>query len=412
MSRTISAGSYRAVLALPYARPMFAAALVGRLAYGLLPLSLLFTVQSATNSFASAGVVVAVFGAMSLLLPYKSRVVDRHGQHRVLPVLAAACSCALAAMATLAWSGVASPAAYVALTVVAGAAAPPLGPAMRATWRVLTDGTELKERAYSLDSVCEESLYLIGPMIVGVVLAVASGAAALFATAGLLALGTFAMVWSPPARRPGIAAVAGAARFGVGPLRAPGFAPVVTTILATAAALSIAYTCIAARAQQQGAPEAAGYIEAAIACGSVTGGLLWGRIAHRHSRMTQLAVLVAYLAIGISLAAAATSLVMLGVVMAPAGLAIAPLFVVAYLAADDLAPPHQRTEASTWVNTANNIGSALGASAAGILIEAASAGAGFAVGGALLAATSVVVWLTRARAGRAPTDDLSRPDPA
>lgn len=397
MSRTISAGSYRAVLALPYARTTFAAALVGRLAYGLLPLSLLFTVQSATNSFASAGVVVAVFGAMSLLLPLKSRIVDRHGQHRVLPVLAGACAAALAAIAMLAWSGADSPAIYVALTVVAGAAAPPLGPAMRSTWRVLTDGTDLKARAYSLDSVFEESLYLVGPMIVGVVLAVASGMAALAATACLLAFGTFAMVWQPPARRPGSPAASGSARFGVGPLRAPGFAPVVITILAAAAALSIAYTCIAARAQQNGTPEAAGYVEAAIACGSVVGGLLWGRLAPRNSRMTQLAALVAYLTIGISVAAAATSLVVLGVVMAPTGLAIAPLFVVSYLAADELAPPQQRTEASTWVNTANNIGSALGASVAGFLIEGAGAGAGFAVGGALLAATAVVVGVASRR---------------
>lgn len=395
MSRTISAGSYRAVLALPYARTTFAAALVGRLAYGLLPLSLLFCVQSATNSFASAGVVVAVFGAMSLLLPLKSRLVDRHGQHRVLPLLAGVCAAALAAIATLAWAGVDSSATYVALTVVAGAAAPPLGPAMRSTWRVLTDGTGLKERAYSLDSVFEESLYLIGPMIVGVILAVAAGVAALGTTACLLALGTFAMVCRPPARRPGNPIMSDSARFGVGPLRAPGFAPVVLTILAAAAALSIAYTCIAARAQHDGAPEAAGYVEAAIACGSVAGGLLWGRLALRISRMTQLAMLVAYLAVGVSVAAASPSLVVLAVVMAPTGLAIAPLFVVSYLAADELAPPQQRTEASTWVNTANNIGSALGASLAGVVIEGASAGVGFATGGALLAATAVVGLASR-----------------
>lgn len=393
MSRTISAGSYRAVLALPYARPTFAAALVGRLAYGLLPLSLLFTVQSATGSFAVAGLVVAVFGATSILLPFKSRIVDRHGQHRVLPPLAAGCSGALAVIAALAASGVESSLVYVALGAAAGVAAPPLGPAMRSTWRILTDGTSLKERAYSLDSVCEESLYLIGPMLVGITLAVASGTLALAATAGLLAVGTFAMVWPPPARHRGASAPGSAARFGIGPLRAPGFAPVLATIFATAAALSIAYTCIAARAQHHGAPAAAGYIEAAIACGSVTGGLLWGRRAHRRGRMSQLSMLVAYLALGISIASAATGLVALGTVMALSGVAIAPLFVVAYLAADDLAPAHQRTEASTWVNTSNNIGSALGASGAGVVIETAGASAGFLAGGALLAATAVTVWL-------------------
>lgn len=400
MSRTTRAAGYRAVLALPYASPTFAAALTGRLAYGLLPLSLLFTVQSATGSFATAGMIVAVFGATSLLLPYKSRFVDRHGQRRVLPALAAASAAALVTMAVLAWSGVESRAAYVALGAVAGAAAPPLGPAMRSTWRTLTAGTGLKERAYSLDSVCEEALYLIGPMLVGFLLAAASGAAALAGTALLLVVGTVAMVCAPTARRDGPPQPGNSARFGVGPLRACGFPPVVTTIFATAAALSVAYTCIAARAQEQGSPSAAGYIEAAIACGSVTGGLLWGRRTHRRGRMTQLGVLVAYLAAGVLLAGAVPDLLSLGALMAVTGAAIAPTFVVAYLAADELAPADQRTEASTWVNTANNLGSALGAGAGGVLIENAGAGVGFGAGGMLLAATAAALRLTGTRAAQ------------
>jgi predicted MFS family arabinose efflux permease len=80
--------------------------------------------------------------------------------------------------------------------------------------------------------------------------------------------------------------------------------------------------------------------------------------------------------------------------MAVMGLAIAPLFVVSYLAADELAPEHQQTEASTWVNTANNIGSAAGASVAGLLIDRASISVGFAAGGVILGLTSVLIWLT------------------
>jgi hypothetical protein len=92
LSSTSDAGSYRAVLALPYAAPTFGAALVGRLSYGLLPLSVLFTVQQSTGSFATAGGVVAVFGLTSILLPLKSRLVDRHGQASVLAPMALLCS--------------------------------------------------------------------------------------------------------------------------------------------------------------------------------------------------------------------------------------------------------------------------------------------------------------------------------
>ena len=151
---------------------------------------------------------------------------------------------------------------------------------------------------------------------------------------------------------------------------------------------------IAARAQTQGLPAAAGYIEAALALGSVTGGLLWGRRRHTRTHWTHLAGLIGVLAIGIAICAAVTSLTTLGTLMAVMGLAIAPLFVVSYLAADELAPEHQQTEASTWVNTANNIGSAAGASVAGLLIDRASISVGFAAGGVILGLTSVLIWLT------------------
>jgi hypothetical protein len=78
-----AAGSYRAVLSLPSALRTFVPALGGRLAYGLLPLATLFTVQQTTGSYAAAGLALAVFGLASITLPAKSRLADVHGQRRV-----------------------------------------------------------------------------------------------------------------------------------------------------------------------------------------------------------------------------------------------------------------------------------------------------------------------------------------
>ena len=72
--------------------------------YGLRPLSVLFTIQQSTGSFATAGGVVAAFGLTSILLPLKSRLVDRHGQASVLAPMALLCAGALATMAFLASS--------------------------------------------------------------------------------------------------------------------------------------------------------------------------------------------------------------------------------------------------------------------------------------------------------------------
>jgi predicted MFS family arabinose efflux permease len=335
-----------------------------------------------------------VFGLTSILLPLKSRLLDRHGQASVLAPLALLCAGALAAMAFLAWSDSAPAVAYLALGIVAGLGAPPLGPAMRSTWRTITDASSLKQRAYSLDSVCEESLYLIGPLLFGVISSVASAPAALLAAACLMLAGTLAMVWMPPARQIRSAGSTPPLRFDLGPLTAPGLWPVVVAILAAAVGLNMAFTSIAARAQRQGLPAAAGYIEAALALGSVAGGLLWGRRRHTRTHWTHLGGLIAVLAIGIAISAAVTSLTALGTLMAVIGLAIAPLFVVSYLAADELVPEHQQTEASTWVNTANNIGSAAGACVAGLLIDRAGISVGFAVGAVILGLTSVLIWLT------------------
>ncbi len=401
MSSTSGAGSYRAVLALPSALPTFGAALAGRLSYGLLPLSVLFTVQQATGAFAVAGAVVAMFGVTSLLLPYKSRLIDRYGLRSVLPPLAAVSAGGLFVIAAL---GSAPAPVFLAVAVVCGLAAPPLGPSMRSIWRRLTSGTGLKERAYSLDAVCEESLYLLGPIIVGLILQVAPASVALAVTGTLMLGGTLGMV-STPAAAFRTAASGGPLRpVDLGPLRHDGFRAVVGAILATAGGLSIAYACIAATASHAGHLAAAGYIDAALAGGSVAGGLLWGRLRHRRSRSSQISGLVLVLAVGAGLASLAPGLVVLAIVMAGTGLAISPLFVVSYVASDELTPEHQRTEASTWVNTANNIGSAAGAALGGMLIDRSGPPTAFLAAAGVLALTALAVHLTRHRMNTAAAD--------
>ncbi|HEX5406124.1 MAG TPA: MFS transporter [Pseudonocardiaceae bacterium] len=124
----------------------------------------------------------------------------------------------------------------------------------------------------------------------------------------------------------------------------------------------------------------------------VTGGPLWGRRRHTRTWSAQLAGLTAWLPIGVAVAAAAANLIALGVVLAVTGVAVAPLFVVSYVVADEPAPAHQRTEAGTWVNTANNLGSAAGASVAVVLVDHVSIASGFGAG-ALLALCASMIWL-------------------
>jgi hypothetical protein len=393
MSRAVGAGSYRAVLELPFALRTFVPAIGGRLAYGLFPLATLFTIQQATDSYTTAGLAAAGFGITAITLPVKARLAERYSQRVVLPPQALACAAALIG-ATV----VREPLALIVLITLAGLAAPPLGPAMRANWRRLTAGTSLKPRAYGLDSVVEETLYLIGPLIAGLLVAVGPARWALVLTAALLLAGTLGMAASPPARHrepaTGGTPAARGKLFDPGPLRSPGLRRLLAAVLAVGAGTSVAYTCLAVSAQDHGKPGAAGLLEASLAVGSVAGGLLWARREHdrRHSR--QLAMLAGVLAAGLTLASAAPGLVTLGFVLCATGTALAPVYVVAYLAADDLAGEGSATEAGTWVNVATNAGSAAGAALAGIIAESLGAGPGFLAGGAVLAVTAATVALS------------------
>ena len=128
-------------------------------------------------------------------------------------------------------------------------------------------------------------------------------------------------------------------------------------MLVAGTGFSAVYPGLVAVAQRAGRPGAAGPLEAALAAGSVLGGLWWARRGHTRRRSLHLTLLTALLAAGLVAAATfAAGLIPLGVGLGLTGMALAPLFVVAYLAADDFVEPARRTEAGTWVNVAANAG--------------------------------------------------------
>ncbi len=65
----------------------------------------------------------------------------------------------------------------------------------------------------------------------------------------------------------------------------------------------------------------------------------------------------------------APGLVWLTVALVVVGAASATLAVVIYSAADRLSALNGGSEATTWVNTATNLGASLGTAAAGLLID-------------------------------------------
>lgn len=187
MSSSVAAPSYAAVLRTPHACRTFGAALLGRLSYGMVSLSLVLAVKEATASYAVAGGVMAVFGLTSVFLsPARAGLVDRYGPRRVLPPMAAVYAVLLTGLALATAREGASGVLLGVLAGAAGASAPPLGPVMRRLWSALVPDRGLLQRAYSLDGVAEELLFVTGPLLVGVLVKVAAPWVGLAVSAALV----------------------------------------------------------------------------------------------------------------------------------------------------------------------------------------------------------------------------------
>ncbi|MFD5860406.1 MFS transporter [Streptomyces chartreusis] len=407
-STSVARPSYVAVLRIPHARRTFAAALLGRLSYGVAPLSVMLAVTRASGSYAVAGVVMALFSGTSVFLsPARAALIDRHGPRRALVPMVAAHSVLLVLLAALVWRpGAASPLVLGVVTAFAGACTPPLGPTMRAVWGRLAPDRALLQRAYSLDAVAEELLFVSGPLLVGVLVGFAPPAFGVLLGAALMVVGTAGFVSSPVVRAvPAGKREAGPGAAGRRVLRGLG-RPVIAAA-GVGLALGVLDLLVVAFAETSGhGAGAAAWVLAALSAGSAVGGLLNGAVTWRSAAGTRLAAQAAGLGLALYGAALAQGLGTLAVAVAVAGVFVSPLITTAYLIADETAAPEARVQAGAWVNTAVNAGGTAGAAAAGVLVGWLPAGVCFAVTGGVMMLTALAV--ARGTTGREKGYGMSR----
>ncbi|MEU9749417.1 MFS transporter [Streptomyces niveus] len=363
--------SYAAVLRTPHALSTFGAALLGRLSYGTVSLSLALAAKNASGSLAVAGTALALFGATSVVLsPVRAALVDRYGPRRALVPMAVLYAALLTVFALVTRDhpgagAVTSTVTLGALAVCAGACTPPLGPTMRTLWSQLMPDRRMLQRAYSLDGVAEELLLVAGPLLVGVLVAYAEPAAGVAVSAALVLVGTVALALSPvpfPVRR-------GSARRERTPRTRPrGLGQPVLAAAGVGLCLGGLDLLAIAFTEEQHRPGAVAWILAALSAGSAVGGLAYGAVSWRSAARPRLALICAALGAALAAAGLAPNVYALGAAAAVAGLFVAPALTTAYLIADESAAPDARTQAGAWVNTAVNAGSSGGTALVGVLV--------------------------------------------
>jgi MFS family permease len=345
------------------------AAVVGRLAISMGPLSTVLGVGATTGSYTSAGLVAAALAAgLGAGSPVLGRLVDRHGQRRVVATGAVLSATATYTLAIATVSGTSVP-VLAACAFVAGAALPPLGACMRAAWQMLLARPEEREAAYALEAVGVELIFIVGPIIVGALLLTPVAAAPLLATATATLLGGTAYAttavagrWRPETR---------AQRLRGGALRGRGVVATLGAFMLVSVAFGTLDVSLAATAERELGNEAlVGVLFTAIAGGSLLGGLWYG--AHRFywPQRRRLIVTLAVFALGLApLSLVGDEIVLLLVALVLAGIGIAPSSIVSHQLLDDTAPPGTRTEAQALASTANTAGAATGTALAGVLVD-------------------------------------------
>jgi MFS family permease len=385
----------------PAARP-FLAALVARLPMAMAPIGMLLLVQHERDAYSIAGFVTGAFAVGSAAgTPVWGRLMDRYGQTRVLlpTSLASAGLLVALALATI-WGGVTP--LLIALSAGAGLSYPPISPALRVAWRVIFPDPESRRVAFALDATSIELIFVGGPLLLSVLLALTVPVVPLLVTAGLMAVGGVAYCRTEAARlsrpggehlrvppsgptEPGMRHRGGRSAVtasGVGALLAVmltlsiGFGQLDTSMAATAGALL-------------GGTEHVGLLFAAIAGGSTIGGLVFGSRSwpfdERHAvpvLLTVFAVLLSVMAV--LMARPPANLWLVFPLLFVTGCTIAPTLIMQQALLDHLAPAHRLNEAQAFLSASNTTGAAVGTALAGLLID--YRGINWAFGGAALGA--------------------------
>src|SRR4051812_32836458 len=220
---------YLTILRAPHVAALLGASTLARLPIGINGLATVLFLREQAGSFALAGAAAGA-GALgtALAAPLAARLVDRLGP-RALVALAVVHSGGLIGLLALGFAS-APAAAIVAVALVAGAAFPTTSSLLRALFpRLLGDDPVLVRGAYALDSVLTEVLFLVGPLITALLVALVEPAAALVVSAVGVTAGTIGFTAALPS--PERAEVGSPSPGRLGALRAPGIQTLVYSMV-------------------------------------------------------------------------------------------------------------------------------------------------------------------------------------
>ena len=385
-------GRFATVLAMPGVRPVLVAAFIGRLPIGMMSLSIVILVSEETGSYATAGAVAATQAlAGAIASPLLGRLIDRVGQTPVLVFCGVAFPVSVALL-TIVASNVTDLLTLLACAIPFGVTYPPLFAATRALLTRMAGSEDLAATAFAFEAIVQEAFFITGPLLVALLVAVASPQAALAFVAVVTSVGTLSFAATSASRS--ASGEAGPDHL-MGALASPG----VRTLLVVSAAFGLSFgtleVTMPAFADERGSNAVGGVLLAALALGSMVGGVWYGSRTLAAHLSTQMIWFSGVFAVALVPLAFAGSIPVMLVLMGLAGFFVAPWAATTAALVGRLAPPGAVTEAYTWEMTAVVAGFAMGGVLSGVLVENAGVREALIAAAVAAAASVAIAWVRR-----------------
>jgi MFS family permease len=365
----ISFERYHEFFAVPGMATTVTSSIAGRMPIGISGLAILLFVQDRADSFALGGLASALYVlGLALVAPFLGRLIDRLGPRPVLAVCAVAYPAALVLLALLVL-GAASPMWICAAAVLAGATLPPISACTRALYPRLIGDPALLQTAYSIDSALVEAVFILGPALVAVCVAIGHTEAAIFLAAFASGGGTVFFMRAPDVRRWTAVPGTRARRDWIGVLRHRGLLSVYGVTLLYSFAFGLFEVAVTAHAAAKGAPAVAGIALALASVGSGVGALVYGSRHWRASLRLQFVAGLVAMTGGMLLLAPIDDLALYAMLSLAAGIPMATVIATQSLIVSRLTPRERLAEGFTWGMTCLLVGISAGIAAGGVLAE-------------------------------------------
>ena len=391
--------------------PYFVIAFIARLPFAMMVVGVLTVVVAARESVALGGLTSAAVGIGTACFgPLLGAAADRRGQRIVLAVVAVANAVALVGFTLVVYSSAAEP--FVLLSAFAiGATAPQVSPMSRSRLvTIIAERVPADRRArttsstMSYESAADETVFVFGPFLVGVLATAIAPWMPLVIAAGLILVFVGAFALHPSAAHVSTQRGAdGRATSQVSELFRPRLLVVVLGMLGVGVFFGAMLTSLTAFMTEHGRPEEAGLLYGALGVGSA---ILALGVAFLPARFTLAARWLLFAGIlfagSIGLLWVREPLGML-IALAVMGCGIGPTLVTQFSLGAAFGPVDRSATVMTMLGSAMVVGQAIGAVSAGQVADAAGAQASLLlpVFAAALVLLAGVVNALLARGGRA-----------